>query len=282
MGKKFRFKVRKEEADMRLGSFIASRMKENHISVRAIKKAMEHGAASLNSKRMISASKKVSCNDSVIFILPEVSTVKKIKLEIIYEDEYFLAINKPANLPSAPTDSNSLDATRILKEQRTDLKTVRLLHRLDKDTTGVLLFALSNSAYEHGIKLFADRAIKKTYSAVVSGTLSKKQGTWRSQLKRIENNSSAIKMQSVSNGGKEAITHYKVVNEFNSLSELEIILETGRTHQIRVHCSENGHPVLGDILYNCKAPPTLHNGKLSLHAKSLEFTHPITNKKISI
>ena len=204
-------------------------------------------------------------------------------IEILYEDEYFLAVNKPANMVVHPC-SYHLNHT-LSNYVKSYLKTnnvIRPINRLDKDTSGIVLFAKNEYVQE----LFKNMPKKplKQYIAVVYGILKEKEGSISLPIARKAE--SIIEREVNFNNGQEAITHFKVKEEGKSreaeISILDVFLETGRTHQIRVHFSHIGHPLVGDSLYGSENIREAGMERQALHAYKLIFKHPITQKSIEI
>jgi len=204
-----------------------------------------------------------------------------IELEIVYEDKHLIIINKPVGLtvhPGAGNKDNTL--VNALLHSGKKLSTIGgperpgIVHRLDKDTSGLMVVAKSNDAHEKMAKLFETRNIEKKYLALVHGYLPHEQDSIDALIGRVPSNYK--KMQVDHLNGKPSLTDYKVLKESNEKSLLELILHTGRTHQIRVHLAHLGNPVVGDSVYG-KA------GKSKtqlLHSYSLKFNHPITGKEM--
>lgn len=214
--------------------------------------------------------------DQKITLLPKEG--KKIygNIRIIYKDRWIVVIDKPADLLSVPlderTEDNALDLTRDFLET----SSLFAVHRLDREASGLLLFARGTVAEQRMEKLFEEHTIKRHYLAIVEGKMMQRQGTWTSYLEEKEN----FDVVTVPEGrGKLAITHYERLYVSKFFSYLHLQLETGRKHQIRVHASEAGHPLLGDKRYGSTLNP-LH--RLALHAFKLEFTHPFTRKRVSL
>lgn len=194
-------------------------------------------------------------------------------LEIVYEDEYLLAVNKPAKLLTVATDGEKLrTAYAMLSENRRG--SIYVVHRLDRDTSGVLLFAKSAKVRDMLQEDWNGTVNLREYLAICEGSFEKKSG--RCDTLIAEN--SAHVMYS-SREGKRAITDYEVVREGAGFSLVRLELHTGRKNQIRVHMKELGHPVVGDKKYGSTQNPL---GRLGLHASALGFTHPITGKEIII
>ena len=203
-----------------------------------------------------------------------------IPLNIIYEDDYLLVINKPANIAIHPSilhfDNSLSNGVKFYFDKLGLKKKIRIVNRLDKNTSGIVVFAKNEYIQECLIKQMKTKTLKKEYLAIVEGILESKADTLNFPIARKEG---SIIEKTVSSDGDSAITHYDVVREFNNLSLVHITLETGRTHQIRVHFSHIGHPILGDTLYG--RPSELIN-RQALHSYKLSFIHPITKKIITL
>lgn len=203
-----------------------------------------------------------------------------IPLNIIYEDDYLLVLNKPANIaihPSILHFYNSLsNGVKFYFDKLGLKKKIRIVNRLDRNTSGIVIFAKNEYIQECLIKQMKTNEFKKEYLAIAKGILESKSGTLNFPIARKEG---SIIERTVSSDGDSAITHYDVVKEFNNLSLVHIVLETGRTHQIRVHFSYIGHPILGDTLYG--SPSKLIN-RQALHSYKLTFIHPVTKKVLSL
>lgn len=204
----------------------------------------------------------------------------KMNLDILYEDEAMLIINKPANIPVHPSllhYENSLsNGIKCYFDEIGLKKKIRPVNRLDKDTSGIVIFAKNEYIQECLVKQMRNNEFKKNYIAVVNGILKEKTGTINAPIARKEN---SIIERCVKDDGDKAITHYSVMKEFSNMSLLSIILQTGRTHQIRVHMSHIGHPIVGDSLYGSTSN---HISRQALHAYNVKFIHPITKKNMDI
>ena len=201
-----------------------------------------------------------------------------IPLNIIYEDDYLLVLNKPANIaihPSILHFYNSLsNGVKFYFDKLGLKKKIRIVNRLDRNTSGIVILAKNEYIQECLIKQMKTNEFKKEYLAIAKGILESKSGTLNFPIARKEG---SIIERTVTSDGDSAITHYDVVKEFNNLSLVHIVLETGRTHQIRVHFSHIGHPILGDTLYG--SPSELIN-RQALHSYKLTFIHPVTKKEL--
>lgn len=203
-----------------------------------------------------------------------------IPLDIIYEDDYLLVINKPANIAIHPSilhfDNSLSNGVKFYFDKLGLKKKIRIVNRLDRNTSGIVVFAKNEYIQECLIKQMKTKELKKEYLAIAKGILESKSDTLNFPIARKEG---SIIERTVSSDGDSAITHYDIVKEFNNLSLVHIVLETGRTHQIRVHFSYIGHPILGDTLYG--SPSELIN-RQALHSYKLTFIHPVTKKVLSL
>ena len=204
-------------------------------------------------------------------IIPE-----KMNLDILYEDEYLLAVNKPSGMVVHPSSYHpNQTLANGVKFHLNNKKKIRPINRLDKDTSGIVIFAKNEYVQE---RMIQSKTMKKEYLAIITGTMDKKVGTINLPIARKDG---SIMEREVNSNGQKAITHYDVIAESpdKSLSLVHIILETGRTHQIRVHFAYFKKYILGDTLYGIE---TNIINRQSLHAWKLSFLHPITNDKIYI
>ena len=213
------------------------------------------------------------------------------KLRVIYEDDALIIVEKKNGLLTVPYNpkSSEMTAYSILKEyvkKESKRNTVHVVHRLDRETSGVLVFAKSPELQEYMRTYWRQLVTKRTYVALVEGHLDKKEGTITTWLTE-DPHTGMVYSSPTDDGGQKAVTHYKVLKELEAglgspdlaISLLELNLETGRTNQIRVHMQSVGHPVIGDRKYghgNEYSPVD----RLCLHAKVLEFIHPMTEKKV--
>lgn len=196
-------------------------------------------------------------------------------LPIIYEDEYLLAVDKPAGLLSVANElERDNTAIRLLRDSGID--PLYVVHRLDRDTSGVLLFAKSAEMHDKLKNSWDELVKRREYTAVCEGVFAEKSGRRESLLRETENHI----VYSASYGeGKLAITNYEVIKENARYSYLRVLIDTGRKNQIRVHMKELGHPIVGDKKYGGHGNPL---GRLGLHASVLELTHPQTGEALVI
>ena len=279
--------VDNENAGTRLDAYIASKM--DSISRTNVKRLVEEEHITVNGKSS-KVSYKVQLNDEIDIEIPEAKELdikaEDIPIDVVYEDSDIIVVNKPKGLVVHPANGN-WDGTlvnavmAICKDSLSGIGgEIRpgIVHRLDKDTSGLLIIAKNDQAHLNMSNQIKDRQVKKIYYALVRGVVPENEATINMPIGRSTKDR---KKMAVTKDGKEAITHFKVIERFNKYTLLEVKIDTGRTHQIRVHLSQIGYPVVGDEVYsNGKNEFGVH-GQL-LHAKSLDFKHPITGKSMHL
>ena len=231
----------------------------------------------------VKASRKVRSGDQVTLLYQELPELElhpeQMDLDIIYEDERILAVNKPAGIVVHPGAGNFegtlihgvLNHCRELKQRFPEAQhRPGIVHRLDKDTSGVIVFAKDPEAHEHLARQFHDRTTSKTYSAVLRGVLQKKRGTIHDRIVRDPRNRKRfISVDAGSARGREAISSYLVLRQMECAALVRLTPVTGRTHQLRVHMKTLGHPIINDPVYGSAGEDLL-----LLHASSIRFAHP--------
>jgi tRNA pseudouridine32 synthase/23S rRNA pseudouridine746 synthase/23S rRNA pseudouridine1911/1915/1917 synthase len=194
-------------------------------------------------------------------------------LRVLYEDSHLIVIDKPSGLLSVTSAFEKDNTAHALLKKHFRPRKVYVVHRLDQDTSGVMLFAFSERAYEKLKAIFAEHHIVREYIAIVEGRMEQSQGKWESYLYEDENY--FVHSSLNPERGRLAITHYQVIEMSKHYSLVKFTLETGRKNQIRVQCKAAGHPVLGDLKYGSSVTPVR---RLCLHAQGLGFNHPINGK----
>lgn len=210
--------------------------------------------------------------------------------DILYDDDSCLVVSKPGGLlTQAPLGIDSLEfrIKRLLRERSPAVEEIYLgvPHRLDRPVSGVIVFAKTRKAARRISEQFEGRRVQKKYWALVPGSIEPDQGTWTDYLKKTDGDPRTAVVTDRDSAGQIAILHYQVRQRLEDATLLEIELETGRTHQIRVQCASRGHALLGDELYGSRVPfgPPSDDQRLrliALHARSLSFQHPSTREPI--
>lgn len=201
------------------------------------------------------------------------SPPEKSKIKIYFHDRHVIVVEKPPGLLSVPLDTPT-PQMHTLRIVRAHFKTDQIfaVHRLDRETSGVMIFARGMDARKKFKDLFETHSLQREYIAIVEGILPENSGTWRCNLLELQNFDVVASPE-----GKEAITHFEVLHRSAKYTYLRLRLETGRKHQIRVHCKLAGVPVLGDGRYGAKESPIK---RMALHAKMISFVHPFTQKEL--
>lgn len=273
--------------DVRLDAYIA-KMKSD-ISRTMIQKLIEEGNILVNGKSK-KISYKVQIGDEIELNIPEAKEIElkaeNIPVEVVYEDNDIIVVNKPKGMVVHPANGNS-DGTlvnAIMAMCKDSLSGIGgeirpgIVHRLDKDTSGLLIVAKNDKAHINMSEQIKNREVKKIYIALVRGVVSENEATINMPIGRSTKDR---KKMAVRKDGKEAVTHFKVLKRYKKYTLLEVKIDTGRTHQIRVHMAEIGHPVVGDMVYSNGKNEFGVEGQM-LHAKSLDFKHPITGKQMHL
>lgn len=274
-------KVKKENSKTRLDLYLVELLKENR---NIINKHVKLGNILVNNK--IIKSGYLLREDDVIQIgeLKEDTSIKgeDIPLDIFYEDEYLLVVNKPSGMvvhPAAGNYSHTL-VNALIYHTKNNLSDLNgeyrpgIVHRIDKDTSGLLVVSKSNKVHNILASGFKNKTIKRKYIALVKGVINESRGKIEAPIGRSA--SDRKKMQVTEKNSKKAVTNFTVLEKYNNTTLLELELETGRTHQIRVHLAYILHPVINDKVY-CKDKTVNDYGQM-LHAAYLGFNHPITNE----
>ena len=273
--------------DVRLDAYIAKL--KNDISRTMIQKLIEEGNILVNGKSK-KISYKVQLGDEIELNIPKAKEIElkaeNIPVEVVYEDDDIIVVNKPKGMVVHPANGNP-DGTlvnAIMAMCKDSLSGIGgeirpgIVHRLDKDTSGLLIVAKNDTAHINMSNQIKNREVKKIYIALVRGVVSENEATINMPIGRSTKDR---KKMAVRKDGKEAVTHFKVLRRYRKYTLLEVKIDTGRTHQIRVHMSEIGHPVVGDMVYSNGKNEFGIEGQM-LHAKSLDFKHPITGKQMHL
>lgn len=279
----FSFQMTEEEKDGRI-DVVLSRLMAEEVSRSFIQKLIESGAVTVNGVCCPSKKLPVHRGDLVKITLPQAKALdvapEEIPLTIVYEDKDVLVVDKPKGMVVHPAPGNLqgtlVNAILYYCETLSSINGVirpGIVHRIDKDTSGLLMVAKNDQAHRNLAAQLAEHSITRAYEAVVWHNLKEEEGTVNAPLGRDPKN--RLRMAVVKEGGRRAVTHYRVLKRFGRFTYIEARLETGRTHQIRVHMAYINHPLLGDSLYGPKKSyPGVHTQ--ALHARKLGFIHPST------
>ena len=269
-------KVSKDQSGLRLMDVIKFFLGKD-LSIRKIKKLIDLQGCYVNAELTEISTRRVFSGDSIMIreeMLERVLEKHKI-IETLFEDPYILIIDKPIGLCS-----NMDEISKIL----TGYKELYLIHRLDKETSGALILAKSLDIQTACEDLFRQRLVKKSYLAIVNGEISGNKGSISShsygRLTTVHGKD--LWTGEAKLGGKFASTDWELIKLKDRLSFLRIFTQTGRTHQIRVHFSEMGYPIIGDPLYGKIWREDLSSNRMLLHAETLSFAHPVDHRKIEI
>ena len=256
----------------------------------AAQRLIEEGCVKRNGKPA-KKNDKLNPGDTVEVTIPEVKETEivptDIPLDIVYEDEDVLVINKPKGLVVHPAAGHQDDTlvNGLLFSKAGELSGINgelrpgIVHRIDKDTSGLLAVAKNDLAHTVLASQLKDHSMARTYDCIVCGNLKEDSGTVDAPIGRHP--SDRKKMCVIARNSKEAVTHWEVVKRYRGYTHIRCKLETGRTHQIRVHMAHMGHPILGDTVYGHKKPE-LGQDSQCLHAGALCFTHPRTGLPVMV
>ena len=273
-----------EQVGLRVDKFLVNTLEGKSRSF--IQGLIDNNDIVINGKS-IKSNYKLRKDDEITIILPEPIELKveaeEMDLDILYEDKDIIVINKSKGVVVHPAPGN-YNGTLVngLLHHCTDLSGINgvirpgIVHRIDKDTSGVLVICKNDDAHNSLAKQFKNHSIKREYYALVEGRFSNEKGTIDKPIGR--NKRDRLKMGIVEDG-RHAVTHYEVIEQYNSnISLVKCQLETGRTHQIRVHMTSISHPLVGDTVYGSKRQKVKGINGQVLHAKTLGFIHPRTNE----
>lgn len=276
-----KYLINKEIAGMTIRQYLREKLQ---FSSRFIKRLTTKKGYLLINGKPVTVRYVLQIGDELEIVMPEEKrseslVAENIPLHIVYEDDWLIVLNKEAGIPSIPsqlypsgTIANGLLA--YYNEQSLPY-TVHVVTRLDKNTSGLMLIAKHQFSHSFLSEMQRKNKIKRSYEALVEGILRKSEGTIDFPIRRKPD---SIIEREVSPDGQQAVTHYRVIEQYDKFTHVSILLQTGRTHQIRVHFSTIGHPLLGDDLYGGSKEKIKRQ---ALHCAKIEFIHPFTNKLLS-
>ena len=254
----------------------------------AIKKLTEEGRVLVNGKAVLKAGASLKLGDEVEVEIPDAiklsTEAENIPIEIVYQDEDIAVINKPQGLTvhtgNGVHGSTLVNALLYHLDSLSGINGVLrpgIVHRIDKDTSGLLVVAKNDKAHLSLSEQIKDKTCGRTYIALLDGVMKTDRGTVDTYMGRSQKNRT---MMAVTRDGRRAVTHFEVIKRFSAYTLCKFKLETGRTHQIRVHSKHLGYPIVGDPVYNAKKDKFGLKGQL-LHAKMLELTHPSSGERMT-
>lgn len=285
---RIRLEAELSSRDERIDKFLSAMLPEQSRSY--LQKIIKDGSVQVNGKP-VKASYRMEEGDEVLIDLPELKEpeilAEDLPLEILYEDESLLMVNKPKGMvvhPSAGHHTGTL-VNAVLYHCQGQLSGINgvlrpgIVHRIDRDTTGVLVVCKNDQAHNHVAAQLKEHSITRKYRAIVCGVIREEEGTVDAPIGRhpVDRKKMAVNEKN----GKRAVTHYRVLQRFDRHTYIECELETGRTHQIRVHMASIHHPILGDTVYGPEKNPYHLEGQ-TLHAMVLGLIHPVTGSYLEV
>lgn len=280
------FEAQEEDKGKRLDAFVSEMAEDATRSY--IQKLIKDGFVNISGKKITKSGLKLKGNETVEVIFPEEKDLElvpqDIPIEIIYEDEAIAVINKGPDMVVHPAHGNYsgtlVNALLYRLDKLSDLNgDIRpgIVHRLDKDTSGIIVVAKTNEAHEKLAEMFKEKNLEKTYICIAKGIFKDKEERLETFIGRDPKERK--RMAVVEENGKKAISNYKVLDEGKNHSLVQVKIETGRTHQIRVHMKYLNHPILGDTTYGNSTDGVKRQ---MLHAYRLKFIHPVTDKEMVV
>ena len=278
------FKIEENSANARIDKYISENAE--NMTRSAVQKLIAEGCVTVNGK-IPDKNLKIKTGDEITVNMPEPEICEalpeNIPLDIVYEDNDLLVVNKPRGMVVHPATGNYTGTlvNALMYHCGDRLSSINgiirpgIVHRIDKDTSGLLIVAKNDFAHNILAEQIKEHSFTRKYQAVVVGNVKDDTGTINAPIGRHQTDRK--KMAVTLKNSRNAVTHYKVIARYNGYTHVELTLETGRTHQIRVHMAYIGHPVAGDPVYSGKKYLTKLNGQC-LHAYYISFTHPRTNE----
>jgi 23S rRNA pseudouridine1911/1915/1917 synthase len=262
------------------------------ISRSRIQKLIENGHVQLNHQVCSSKKTKVAIGDYLSVTIPELQkldlTPENIPLDILYEDEHLIIVNKPVGMVVHPAPGHYTGTLVHALLHHCDtlagiggVERPGIVHRIDKDTTGAIVVAKSDRAHQHLQGQIKAKTARREYWGIIYGSFPEHSGTIDIPIGRHQSDRQKMTMTPVEHGGRAAVTHWQTLERIGNYSLMQFLLETGRTHQIRVHCAHYGHPLIGDSTYGSNRSLKVNLTGQALHARQLSLIHPITGELIT-
>ena len=282
-----RLRASEENKNQRLDAFLASSL--DGLTRSQATRLIESGEVAVN-ERAVSKSYKLAGGEDIAVTLPEPEPVEAvpqdIPLDVVYEDADVIVVNKPSGMVvhPAPGHPDGTLVNALLYHCAGTLSGIGgalrpgIVHRIDRDTSGLIIAAKNDAAHQYLSAQLADHTLARTYECIVVGKLREDRGTVDAPIARHPTDR---KRMAVVAGGREAVTHWEVIARYPGYTHVRCRLETGRTHQIRVHMAYIGHPILGDTVYGAKKEVPGLTGQC-LHAVGLRFLHPRTHEVVEL
>jgi 23S rRNA pseudouridine1911/1915/1917 synthase len=281
--------VTAEGSGLRLDAFLSAQVEE--LTRSAVQKLMEEGRVTDSKGSAVKKNEKTTAGASYTLTLPDPEPVdilpQDIPLDVVYEDEDVIVVNKPVGLVvhPAPGHPDGTLVNALLYHCGDSLSGINgelrpgIVHRIDRDTSGLIIAAKNDKAHLALAEQLKDHSLARTYEAVVIGNLKEDQGTVNAPIGRhpVDRKKMCVNERN----GRPAVTHWEVIARYPGYTHVRCKLETGRTHQIRVHMASIGHPLLGDVVYGSKKPYPGLAGQC-LHARELTFVHPTTGQPVTV
>ncbi|HAR95138.1 MAG TPA: RNA pseudouridine synthase [Deltaproteobacteria bacterium] len=280
-----KFHILVDVDDVRIDTFLSEKLSLTRNKIKVLIEGGHVRSGNKPLKPSLKVKKSMEIEGELVSDEPLSLSPETIPLDIIYEDDWILAVNKPKGMVVHPsfghyrgTLVHAMLGYLGEREGFEDTERPGIVHRLDKDTTGVILLAKDSKTQEILSRQFNHRSVEKVYRAVVEGVVKKEEGTVEGDIGRHPKERK--RMAIVRKGGRYALSRYRVIQRLSDSSYVEVYPSTGRTHQIRVHLSSIGHPVVGDPIYSGKRRKQVE--RPLLHAYRISFDHPQSNKRIML
>ena len=269
---------------------MAARLQD--LSRSRIQKLIENGLVELNDRICHSKKTKLTSGDRLLVTIPEPQkldlTPENISLDILFEDEHLVIVNKPAGMVVHPAPGHYTGTLVHALLHHCDtlagiggVERPGIVHRLDKDTTGAIVVAKSDLAHQNLQAQIKAKTARREYWGIIYGSFTRETGKIDLPLGRHQGDRKKMAVISVDKGGREAVTYWKILERIGNYTLVQFLLETGRTHQIRVHCAYYGHPLVGDPTYGSNRSLKVNLSGQALHARQLSLIHPISGKSLN-
>ena len=278
------------ENSERLDRWLATQLP--NLSRSRIQKLIEDGRVKLNNRVCSSKKVKVVSGDCLDIVIPEPKklnlTPEAIPLNILFEDEHLIIIDKPAGMVVHPAPGHYTGTLVHALLYHCDrlagiggVERPGIVHRLDKETTGAIVVAKSDLAHQHLQAQIKAKTARREYWGVIYGSFAQDKGTIELPIGRHKSDRRKMGVIEIERGGRDAVTHYQTIERIGNYSLMKFLLRTGRTHQIRVHCAYYGHPLVGDSTYGSNRSLRVNLTGQALHARQLSLVHPISQEPLT-